>query len=334
MSERLDEWLLTRPDAEFPISAGIPHRTRLTAVSEFLNKEIHPHVEKGALLQGDGYLTDHGPEHIKTVIRRASELVSPIPGNLTTYEAYLLVMAIHFHDVGNIFGRSEHEKRTGDIMREVGRLMGDDSVELRTVQQIARAHGGHIDGDRDTITRLSFSDYVLGAEVRIQLLAALLRFADELADDSSRAARFPLEHKQVPVSSEVFHNYAKSLHTVAIDPKSRTIELRFDLYKADAIRKMGKGAKQVYLLDEIYGRTIKMHTERIYCGRFLAPVVRIDTINVRVSVYISSDSVTPEREIRYSLQERGYPGAPKTLSEVCPDVKVTGKSLRTALLDK
>jgi hypothetical protein len=102
MAERLDDWLLTRPESDFPTSAGIPHRTRLNAVAEYLKKEIHPHVEKGAMLRGDGYLTDHGPEHIDTVIRRASELVRPVPGQLTAYEAYLLVMAIHFHDVGNI----------------------------------------------------------------------------------------------------------------------------------------------------------------------------------------------------------------------------------------
>lgn len=334
MAERLDEWLLTRPESDFPTSAGIPHRTRLTAVGEYLTKEIHPHVEKGAMLRGDGYLTDHGPEHIIAVIRRASELVSPVPGQLTPYEAYLLVMAIHFHDVGNIFGRPEHEKRAGDIMREVGRLMGDDSVEVRTIQQIARAHGGQVDGDQDTITRLPFSEYVLGAHVRIQLLAALLRFADELADDSSRAARFPLQHNQIPASSQIFHAYARSLHTVAIDSHSRTIELRFDLYKPDAVRKFGKGKKRVYLLDEIYSRTVKMHTERIYCSRFLVPVVRIDIINVRVSVYISDDHVTPEREIRYSLQERGYPAIPKTLSDVCPEIEWSGKALRTALLGK
>jgi len=332
MTQRLDEWLLTRPESDFPTSAGIPHRTRLGAVGQYLQKEIHPHVEKGAMLRGDGYLTDHGREHIDTVIRRASELLGPVPGELTTYEAYLLVMAIHFHDVANIFGRAEHEKRAGDIMREIGRLMGDDSVEVRTIQQIARAHGGHVDGDRDTITQLPFSEYVLGAHVRIQLLAALLRFADELADDSSRAARFPLEHNQIPASSEIFHAYARSLHTVAIDPHSRTIELRFDLYKPDAIRRFGKGKKRAYLLDEIYSRTLKMHTERIYCSRFLVPVVRIDAINVRVSVYVSENQVTPDREIGYSLQERGYPVSPKTLSELCPSIEWTGRALRTALL--
>src|SRR5262249_41084339 len=136
MFDQLDQWLLARPDTDFPQSAGIKHRTRLTAVAEYLNKEIHPNVEKGALLRGDGYLTDHAPDHIKKLIRRASDLLAPLPaqnseptaatakssGPLSAYEAYLLVMAIQFHDVGNIFGRAGHETRSGEVMQQLGHL--------------------------------------------------------------------------------------------------------------------------------------------------------------------------------------------------------------------
>ena len=54
----------------------------------------------------DGFLTDHGPEHVKTVARRAADLLhypEPTFPQLTPYEVYLLLLAIHFHDVGNLY---------------------------------------------------------------------------------------------------------------------------------------------------------------------------------------------------------------------------------------
>src|SRR4051794_37537655 len=91
----LDAWLAEQPDNVFPSHGGQPYPNRYKAVSEYLNHNVHPHVEKGAIVQGDGYLTDHGPEHIRTVIKRAGELLAyPSEGfpHLEPYEVYLLLM--------------------------------------------------------------------------------------------------------------------------------------------------------------------------------------------------------------------------------------------------
>jgi hypothetical protein len=322
----LDEWLEKQPAERFPRSGGNTYPTRFKAVAEYLNRDIHPHVESGAVLRDNGYLTDHGPEHIQKVIHHMSELIGD-PEQLHPYETYLLLMASHFHDVGNIFGRAEHEKRAADVMAHIGPL-GGDTVEHKAILQIAGAHGGASDGDKDTISRLPPSDHLFGVPVRFRALAAILRFADELSDDTARAARFPMKLGVIPKSSEIFHVYAERLNSVSFSRDTRAIELRFHADVADVTRKFGKGTTQVYLFDEILSRTTKMHTERIYCSRFMRNIVEVDEINVRLSIYKSPRHPTPAHKIEYSLRDRGYPATPSRFKDLCPELDHTGASLK------
>lgn len=331
----LDCWLAQQPVSAFPPHGGIPYAKRYDSVASYLNAQVHPHVEKGAIVQGDGYLTDHGPLHIHTVIERAGELLSYPPDKypqFSPYEIYLLLMATHFHDVGNLYGRQGHEQKLAPIMDHLGTIVGTESVERRAIMQIARAHAGTINGNSDTIDRLPIEDPVLGKDVRYQAIAAILRFADELADDSHRAARAMLALGQIPATSEVFHSYAQALHTVRVRPQNRIVELRFTLTKNDAMRKLGKGTTSVYLLDEIYERTLKMHCEREYCMRFTHGVVRIDAIDVRIDVFADPNSILPCIDpIGYSLRQRGYPSL-SNIHELCPEIDIDGAALAQRLL--
>ena len=333
----LSDWILQQKKDQFPSHGTIEYRTRLATITEYLNNEVHPHVEKGALLQGNGYLTDHGPRHIETVIERASWLLSEPARSypqLNPYEVYLLLLAIHFHDIGNIYGRKEHETRHAEIMRKLDALIGDEMVEKQAILKISRAHGGRVNGSKDTISNLLPTDPVLGQDVRYQTLAAILRFSDELADDSRRASRIVARLKLIPKESEVFHAYARSLHSVNVRPRENRIDLRYSFVKTEAMRTFGKKAGEqlvldVYLLDEIYERTLKMHFERQYCMRFMHRVVRLDAIDVRIDVYEDEYSMAPCTDpIGYRLQDRGYPDTSSmVIGEICPDVTIDGAQL-------
>ncbi len=337
----LDKWILEQPCDVFPPDGGMPYKTRFQNIANFLNKEVHPHVEKGVLLRGDGYLTDHGPQHIETVVRRASLLLShpqPKYPQLTAYEVYLLLLAIHFHDVGNIFGRAEHEQRHSEVMAQLGLLLGTEMVERQAIFQIAQVHGGKVNGSKDTISTILPRNHILGHDVRYQLLAAILRLADELADDSHRAARFPQQLDIIPDGSQIHHAYAKSLNSVRISPEENFIDLRFSFTKNDALRTFGKtggngSVQQVYLLDEIFERTLKTHTERKYCMRFTRDVIYIDAINVHIEIFNDSNSMIPCVDpIGYRLREHGYPSSSsESITDICPEVTVNGSSLKQQL---
>ena len=337
----LTEWLASRPNSDFPPHGGIPYLRRFMNVAGLMNSQVHPHIGQGASLADGGLLTDHGPNHIDTVVRRAASLLSypedTFP-QISPYEMYVLLLAIHFHDVGNIFGRDKHEKRHIEVIGQFDQFIGNETVERRAIQKIAEAHGGRIAGSKDTISTLHSEALVLGQKIRYRALAAILRFSDELADDSHRASRIGDMLGTIPPESEVFHAYAKCLHSVSIEPDKHVIYLQYAFFQEDATKTFGKGKRggeveHVYLLDEIYERTLKMHLERKYCMRFLQGIVRIDAIEVLIEVFQDGNSLTPCLDpIGYRLEEQGYPEVDaKRVRDICPHITMDGATLKRRL---
>jgi hypothetical protein len=142
-----------------------------------------------------------------------------------------------------------------------------------------------------------------------------------------------LAQNQVPAASEVFHKYALALHSVIVKPAQHTIRLDFQFTQDDATRDLGKTDSRVFLLDEIFLRTLKMHCERMYCMRFMRDISRIDSIDVQIKVYRDNNSPSPIIDpIGYRLAESGYPEFTTTITDICPDVSLTGQLLCDRLL--
>ena len=304
---------------------------RFLRVDDYLNNNIHPHVNTGATAHEPIWLTDHGPDHIATVIQRAGDLAFPQECVLTPYEAYILLMAAHFHDIGNVFGRKEHEKRANRIMFELDHtLIGDDALEKRTICYIAMAHGGYVneDGDKDTIGKLPFDDPADKSKgARVKKLAAILRLADELADDNTRTSRFIQRASgEVFPESEIFHMYASRLRPISIDHDTRNINLRFELNTELVNKKCRKQESERYLFDEILDRSLKMHREHLYCRRFMLPDIVLDRINVHMDICTDNYS-SVLGQIDYTMAEGGYPDSPQQVKDLCPRI-VTAKELK------
>ena len=304
------------------------------ALRKHVNR-VHRDVTSGAIAVDGGLLTDHGPEHIEIVIDRASQLSNTRRCDLTQYEVFLLLAAVHLHDVGNIHGRKAHQLTAKNVADWLGSSISPDAIVRRTVIQIASAHTAGDSPEKDTIGKLPPEQYILNQPVRPRLLAAILRFADELADDRSRASAYLHETNRVPYSSQVFHAFAYALHSVNINHASREIELHFEMQTDEATTKYGKQDSEVFLLDEILSRSVKLHLERKYAMLFIRDWISIDAIRVFVEVYGSG--LNPIEKIGYRIAERGYPDSPeKGVYALAPELsnyrdwdgdKVTGAAL-------
>jgi len=318
---------------------GVNYWERFCRIDEHLNRNVHPFVNQGATaalqVQEDGeqaesrWLTDHGPDHITTVMRQASALSGDAACCLSPYECYLLLIAAHFHDVGNIFGREEHERKITKVMGEMdSSLIGEDTLEKRVIRDIAMAHGGYYKkGDKDTISRLRYEG-PQHDQPRIKMLAAVLRLADELADDRTRTNRFLLDNGLVNPESIVFHTYASRLHPIKVNRNEHSINMYFDVSSDLLLKTFRKDGQDVYLIDEIFARTLKTYKEKLYCSRFLRPAVHVDTVHVHIDI-CDSKYMEVREKISYSMNERGYPDHPRTLADICPEVRgITGESLR------
>jgi len=341
-SKNLEEWLFANSDIHFPSysadRAEKPYPERYTEYKKTL-LPIHNLVEKGAmvkgalewmektksiicevadvderqskldkLIQSDPviYLNNHGPGHVDKVICKVSEMLHFFEsGHLTPYEGFMLLCAIQTHDVGNVFGREEHERRCRDILEAKAKPFIPDKFERQLIEKLALVHGGAIDGDRDTISYLYENKILYERKIRKKLLAALLRFGDELADDSTRADREGLELNTVTEGSRIYHQYSQALHTVKIDRDIVTqrimLHLVYEFDSSVATEKFIKNGENKYLLDEIYDRTLKMERERRYCMRFMRPFFSLD--GIRVEIHIQNASVKPQNQF-YSRRKR------------------------------
>jgi hypothetical protein len=259
------------------------------------------------------YLNNHGLGHVEKVIEKTSEILHYFDhGHLTPYEVFILLCAIQIHDVGNLFGRDGHEISCGKVLYKYGKPFIQDAFERSPIEKLALVHGGEYSNDKDKLKYLSESKTLRDHKVRKRLLAALLRFGDELADDSSRCDRVALEENILPEQSIIYHQYSQALHTVKLEKDEYgrlQVHLSFEIDSDIAIIEFKKYEGYKYLLDEIYDRTLKMERERRYCMRYLKPFIYIDAIRVEIVIQNSQNAML-NHTIQYTLTENSYPDQP------------------------
>ena len=269
-------------------------------IESVLDSEYHPLVNLGAAINNAGLLTDHGPDHVQMVMRRALQIIGEKRAEtLNGYEMFLLLLAIHFHDLGNIFGREEHEQKIVEVMEKMGSVLPLNIIDKEFVREIAMVHGGYADDrktDKDTIRALKTAELRDSIPVRPSVLAAILRFADELADDFSRAGKIA-----IPSENEIFHAYSSSLET---NIQGDTVSLRYRIPYEHTQRKMKKGSCDIYLYDEIRNRLEKCLCELEYCRKYSDGFIGITTLSVTISV-ICGRKAEPIDSFRLRLL--GYP---------------------------
>lgn len=298
-------------------------------LADLFNTQIHPEIKTKILeIEKEGYYNDHGVDHIKMVIKRASWILSCANTSLddkdnsfyiSPYETFILLLAIHLHDSGHLIAsRADHAKAGRELlaMFDKGNLLS--IAEKKTIGMIAQAHGGK----DDPIGKLEPEIILSHQKVRPQLLAAILRLGDELAEDRTRASNFLLETGNLEKSSEIFHLYSASLDS--IDLSNNEIKMVFCFLDKISIEKYLKIDRDVYLIDEIYDRTLKTFSEALYCNRFLIPELRFDKIKVNIMV-LNQKNHDDIIAIKYELKELLYPTVVnKNIYEICENLMIEG----------
>lgn len=337
----LERVFKTKADTESGLAFANEHYfDRYNGIVNHLRIRVYPSIDAGlaALSKDHGLYTLHGPDHFDEVVRNAGYLLGCETGSesiqsLTAYELYVLLVAIRLHDAGNMFGREGHEKHVFKLLKDMGELSGSDNFEKRFIADISEAHGGKtVNGSKDTIGRLPDKRTYGIAEIRPRLLAAIVRFADEICENRLRAAEVLLENNLVQRKNEVFHKYASSIKSNKVRSDESALEMKFAFAVDDALRKWGKIGtdgliEDTFLIEEIYDRMDKMFVEREYCARYMRGVCEVDRIRVNVEIF-DSNSYQTIKEIALSNEEEGYPNIASSLRQKHPD----GESLQLELM--
>lgn len=310
----LEEWFCTLEPSDFPDNNDCVSTYKI--IRQYMNEEIHSEIKAiVAILIPDMYLNEHGEKHINKVNDKASELLKFDSSHLSPYEFFFLFLAIQIHDAGHIInGRHEHAKNARVIINKFGKELLS-SVEKIFISQIAKAHSGK----DDPIGQLNEEQFISNQKINLKKIAAIVRLADELADDTTRASSFLVDNKLIPENSKIFHVYSQCLDSCTVD--SNQIRMSFYLSEEHLVQTYTLGDKSVFLLDEIYDRTLKTFTESIYCNRFLPEDLRIKSINVEIFIDYEDNSIIPKK-IDYRLEEIGYPNSNhENIFQICDTLK-------------
>lgn len=231
-----------------------------------LRREIYENI-RGS----EPSLTDHGTTHVTDVQEKVVALLSESGGNLADLsgvELYCLAMLVLFHDVGNVYGRKDHQNKIAPIFDKIRGTEPAVRRERTLVVRAARAHTGTAqDGSYDTLKEFGNRENLQGRPVRLRELAAILRFADELAEGPQRTSGFMQEENLYDADSRMHHDYASSTH-VLIDRAMGRIAITYEIDLKPDLPEENRREYLSELLTFVYRRLTKLDQERQYVRHY------------------------------------------------------------------
>ncbi|PWG79287.1 HD domain-containing protein [Pararcticibacter amylolyticus] len=270
---------------QFGEEIGGSHFNKYIVARDYLVNNVYDEIKAK-----EPSLSDHGPNHIYDVLKNAKDLLSGDITKLSGMDLYCLCMMILFHDVGNIFGRKEHNTQITEIYNKVRNKDPRFNQERRVVIKGAEAHCGRTNtGSRDTLACVEETESIDGAKINLREMAAILRFADELAEGPQRTSNYMLESGRYEESSRIFHKYA-SITNVFIDKGNSRIVLYYyiDINKDDL-----QNPKDISdLIHFIFERINKLDEERRY-NKYYTPLLN-DFKKTEVTLNFSYDGMPVE----------------------------------------
>jgi len=175
--------------------------------------------------------TDHGPAHYKDVISRTDELLTPdVAQSLGPEELFALLAGATWHDRGMV---TEEEHLSEDDVEQLRQTHQD--VGAQKIREDPEAHGippnfaiavsqvvrHHRESD---IAREVEPTVVRNSSVRLPLLCALVRAADELAL-TERAPKIVAEMLDLPEDSVQHFEQSDAVDGVAVDSGTGIIQV-------------------------------------------------------------------------------------------------------------
>jgi hypothetical protein len=147
--------------------------------------------------------TKHGIPHVRSLIQQVEKMIFFGEDSRTIringYESFLLLMSILLHDLGMFYGRKKHEKMCFKIINKHYKNIGISREEADTIARISESHSeSDIHGRPvDTLISLKTLETSCGVQYRERMIAAILRFADEISDNDTRAYDFVEKNNSV-----------------------------------------------------------------------------------------------------------------------------------------
>ena len=253
---------------------------------EYLEVQVYPFI-----IGAEPSLTDHTIRHIENVQKNIHHIISGQYKEFAGAELYTLALMVLFHDVGNVFGREDHNKY--DVIAKVydQKFGGEPQYthERRVIARAAEAHSGRTaDGSRDTLETVPITDNMDGDPIRLRELAAILRFADELAEGPQRTSNFMYSMHKYDQSSLIHHQYAR-INSILINKANERIALTYNINIKDVNGKLSDDQERDLknILAYTYKRIGKLDEERKYARYYCSVCNAFKRTTVAINIEVN-----------------------------------------------
>lgn len=263
----------------------------------------------------NGIYTNHDKRHFDLVIEQAgyllqAEKILKLVNNqsdknkfdcdelktfffLNNFELFILLCSIRVHDIALIINRKDHSTNITYTMSILN--IEIKSAVKKIIAKISGAHTGKsINHDKDKISDLAKMEMSGSQHYRPQVLAAIVRFADELEEGEHRTCATKIKANKIDPKNIIFHKYSLSLIDLSIDHEESCIKVEFEVPITEIEIYEKPNGEKVTLLQEIYNRLQKLEVERKYFQRFLCNFFSIETVKAKISFVDEHSNIVEE----------------------------------------
>jgi hypothetical protein len=273
---------------------------------ESLRDEVVRHVLPWIATQ-ETTLTDHGVNHIRDVMGNAALLIGlknefgadcerEVGHGFTHCEMLVLLCGLLTHDIGNILGRNRHNLNISAVWSKLNSWRGWSPNDRQLIVSVGRAHTGiSPEGTKDTLKPLELARFSFEKQpVQAAAIAAVIRFADELAEGPQRTSLFLLENNLIEKDSEIYHHYAEITEPACINQANGRIALNYHLHIDNDHYPINKRERKKYvtkLLSMIYSRAAKLNFERRFTRHYASVLVPFKETSVSLNFYNKDEPI-------------------------------------------
>lgn len=282
------------------LSEKLPNGEALWTNYQSLRNEIVTHVLPWISTQ-EPTLTDHGVVHIQDVMGNAARLLGlkneygndnerEVNHGFSPPEMLVLLSGLLTHDIGNILKRDRHNQKITSVWSLLNSWNMWSENDRQLIIAVGRAHTGKSsEGEGNTLKPLEVSSFHFEKQpIKAASLAAVIRFADELAEGPQRTSSFLLEKRLIEPDSEIYHHYAKVTTPASIDRSSGRISLTYHLDVENSLYPTPRGERKEHvskLLRMIYSRAAKLNFERRFTRHYAPVLAPFKETSVSLSLY-------------------------------------------------
>jgi hypothetical protein len=225
---------------------------------------------------------DHGPQHILRVLGYLDRILGK-PGIklLDPYELFLTAMSVLYHDIGLTHQRKKHAEISAYLLKteKSGIVFQPHDKEFMTVAITNHSSSQDI---KKYCERFDDIEYVGSHKVRIRLVAALVRLADELDEDHYRALEDIREILPLPEGSMFYWVFNQRVQSVVPLRPNKCIQITMSLDNEDHTQTFTVDGQMRSFIELAMEKIIKINKEREYCSGFFPDILKYNKTILRV----------------------------------------------------